>query len=141
MSNSRIIEDKELGLVVEIINLHEDRKKESEYREKGSYFYVGRGTYLGNGFSFKPSKYEVARVSTREESIEKYKEWIYEKVLYNTNQNNCIELLVDRLVSQKHIVLGCFCVPLQCHAEIIAEIVLKRAKERTEKMKELFDGN
>ena len=123
-----IIEDKETGFIIEVINLH-DRKRES--------IYVGRGSSLGNPFSHKSSKYEVFQVSSRDEAIKEYEKWIHEQIKYNTPQSKAINECVQKLVSDKKIVLGCYCVPLKCHAEILAKIILEMAKDFIKK-RELF---
>ena len=83
---------------------------------KGDHVYVGRGSPLGNPFSHRLSKFEVCKVANRSEAIEK----------------------MAKLVTDNKIVLGCFCVPQKCHAEVIAEVLRKRFEATNSKWNELF---
>lgn len=66
--------------------------------------YIGRGSKWGN-------PYHIGKL-TREEAIEKYREWILNKP----------ELLKD-LHELKNKRLGCFCKPLDCHGDILIELI------------------
>lgn len=73
--------------------------------------YIGRGSKWGNPFSHMPNTKAIYKVSTREESIEKYKEWILTQP----------QLLAD-LHELKGKTLGCFCKPKPCHGDILAKM-------------------
>ena len=66
--------------------------------------YIGRPSKWGNPFS-------IGKDGTREEVIQKYKEWISQQP----------ELLAD-LPSLKGKVLGCWCKPQACHGDILAKL-------------------
>ena len=68
--------------------------------------YCGRGSIFGN-------PYEIGRDGTREEVIERYRGW------FNFLLRDPI--FVNELKKLKNKRLGCFCVPLKCHAEILKE--------------------
>ena len=110
-----------MDLDIKIVNIHDFT---------GDYVYVGRGSPLGNPFFHKASKFEVVKVASRSEAIEEYRIWLVNRLLFDTPQSRAINDCVIKLSSEKKIVLGCFCFPKQCHAEVIAEIL----KERVEKM-------
>ncbi len=129
--NKIVIEDEETGFIIEIINLH-DCKRDC--------FYVGRGSSLGNPFSHKSSKYEVFQVSNRDEAIREYDKWIHEQIKYNTPQSRSLNECVQKLLFDKKIVLGCYCVPLPCHSEVLAKIILEMAKDFIKK-RELFTSD
>ena len=76
--------------------------------------YIGRPSKWGNPF-------EIGRDGTREEVIEKYRFYLLRSWLLND-----IHELKDK-------VLGCWCHPLPCHGDILAELanaVLAHSVER-----------
>lgn len=75
----------------------------------GNWVYVGRGSFLGNPF-------RIGKDGTREEVIEKYREWFakqWEKASFRKK--------VNEYVGDKD--LMCYCAPEACHAEVIREFV------------------
>jgi len=74
--------------------------------------YVGRPTIWGNPFSEKDNTLAEFKVSTREEAIQKFEEWIQ-------TQPDLIQRVKQDL---KDKVLGCWCHPKACHADILARI-------------------
>jgi hypothetical protein len=66
---------------------------------------VDRATRWGNPFVLK-------RDGTREEVITKYKAWLWEKIKKG-------EVTLADLDSLYGKVLGCWCAPLACHAEVL----------------------
>ena len=66
--------------------------------------YIGRGSKWGNRFI-------IGKDGTREEVIEKYREWLM------TQQD-----LLDSLHELKGQRLGCWCKPKNCHGDILAEM-------------------
>jgi len=69
--------------------------------------YIGRPSKWGNPFS-------IGKDGTRKEVIEKYREYL----LHN-------EELMKSLPELKGKVLGCWCAPLACHGEVLAELANK----------------
>ena len=67
---------------------------------------IDRTTMFGNPFPL--SKY------SREESIEKYREWF----LLRTNVDAFFNEAVQNLKGK---ILGCWCKPLACHGDVIVE--------------------
>ena len=67
--------------------------------------YIGRPSKWGNPFT-------IGRDGTREDVIEKYKQYIL---------NN--EKLFKNLPELKGKILGCFCKPLSCHGDILIELL------------------
>ncbi len=76
--------------------------------------YIGRGSKWGNPYTHKshPTKAEYI-VGTREEAIQAYRDYI------TTGEGK--HLLKD-LYELKSKVLGCFCRPLSCHGDVLAEL-------------------
>ena len=68
--------------------------------------YIGRPTKWGNPF-------KIGRDGTREEVLEQYRE-------YFISRPHLLEAAKKEL---KDKILGCYCKPLPCHGDIIAEII------------------
>jgi hypothetical protein len=73
--------------------------------------YIGRPSKWGNPF-------EIGRDGTREEVIEKYREYILSKP----------ELLKD-LSELKGKILGCWCKPKACHGDVLVELLNENSTE------------
>ena len=78
--------------------------------------YIGRPSKWGNLFTHKADGKTLAKyiVSTREDAVNAYREWI-------TNGEG--QYLLDDLYELKDKVLGCWCKPLSCHGDVLAELV------------------
>jgi hypothetical protein len=81
----------------------------NKYKEKFD-IYIGRGSAFGNPFV-------IGQDGTREEVIEKYRDWFYKRI-----KNERFLKLVLKLKGKR---LGCFCKPLSCHGDIIVEFLEK----------------
>lgn len=94
--------------ITRVINI----KKDIEYQAKKStanYEYIGRGSYWGNPYSM----YEDG--DDREEVIRKFKyDFDYEK-FPNKEKSEVYKLAGKRL--------GCFCKPLECHGDVLADFL------------------
>jgi hypothetical protein len=66
--------------------------------------YIGRGSIWGN-------PYKIGKDGTRSEVIAKHKKYIL---------NN--RELLSKIKDLRNKKLGCFCKPLQCHGDILAEL-------------------
>lgn len=75
--------------------------------------YIGRGSGCkwGNPFSHKHGTSAQFIVTSREEAIVRYREWILKQP----------KLMAD-LHELKGKVLGCWCAPLACHGDVLAEL-------------------
>ena len=79
------------------------------HNKRGRYdVYIGRGGPWGNPF-------QIGRDGTRAEVITKYRAWI------TSNDRVAVALRanVHRLRGK---VLGCWCAPLPCHGDVLAEL-------------------
>ena len=81
----------------------------NKYKEKYD-VYIGRPSIYGNPFSVKEYG--------REGCIEKYKEYFYKRIKEDVKFKEEVLKLKDK-------VLGCFCKPLACHGDVIAEYLDK----------------
>lgn len=68
--------------------------------------YIGRPGPYGNPF-------QIGRDGDRKQVLQKYKEWFYKKL----NDKK----FYDKILLLKGKTLGCWCKPLECHGDIIAE--------------------
>ncbi|MOA47643.1 hypothetical protein D3C78_1702960 [compost metagenome] len=73
--------------------------------------YIGRGSIYGNPFSHMDGTKALYKVDTREEAIEKYREWV-------VNQPD----IINNLHKLKGKVLCCYCKPAACHGDVLAEL-------------------
>ena len=73
---------------------------------------VDRTTIYGNPFSHKDGTRAKFKVATREEAILRYEQWLL-------SQPALVALVRRELPGR---VLGCWCVPLACHAEVLARV-------------------
>lgn len=81
--------------------------------------YIGRPSKWGNPFSHLENSVALFKTGTREEAIQKYKEWLL--------SNPKLVEEVRRELKGK--VLGCWCHPLPCHGDVLAEIANKEEDE------------
>ena len=89
------------------------RDAPKDWRNNEKYAYVGRPSVFGNLFSHKDATLAKYKTQTREEAVEKYKQYFYEKIKDDDFR--------DKVMFLKDKTLVCFCHPLACHAHIIAE--------------------
>jgi hypothetical protein len=78
----------------------------NKYKEKYD-VYCGRGSLLGNPFV-------IGKDGTREEVIEKFRVYFYDRI----KNDECFRLAVLQLKGRT---LGCFCKPQKCHCDIYVE--------------------
>jgi hypothetical protein len=76
------------------------------FRKSKYDIYIGRGSIWGNPF--------VIGHYTREEVIEDYRKWILTQ-----------PQLLAKLPELKGKILGCWCKPLACHGDVLAEMADK----------------
>ena len=87
---------------------------------------IYRGTPLGNLYDWKGSPLAKFKVANRAEAIAKYKEWLPAQVAAG-NEAVLGEL---RKIWRKHrsgrVNLLCFCVPQDCHGDVIKAWILEQ---------------
>ena len=85
--------------------------------------YIGRGSRWGNPFTHidnKPTK-ATQIVSSREEAVQKYREWILE---------GDGQWLLEHLAELEGKTLGCWCAPKLCHGSVLIEIIEQRKSKK-----------
>ena len=98
---------------------------ENHENEKNN-FYIGRsrnGNPLGNPFTHEGKNSNIAKfvVKTREEAIEKYKEYFREMYGKDNDLTNAFNEIYEHYRNGEDIYLQCFCKPLPCHGDFLAE--------------------
>jgi hypothetical protein len=94
-----------------VINMHRHAKEMEEAIKLGQFVLVDRNSKWGNPYSHMQNTLAKFKVDTREEAIEKYKEWILTQ-----------PELLKALPELRGKTLGCWCKPLLCHGSILAEM-------------------
>lgn len=79
--------------------------------------YIGRSnskysSIWGNPFSHLNNSAARYKVATREEAVEKYRDWILTQ-----------PELLNRLEELRGKRLGCWCKPLKCHGDVLVEML------------------
>ncbi len=76
--------------------------------------YIGRGSEWGNPYTHIKNRVTKANfiVRTREEAIEKYKEWILSQ-----------PELMKKIESLRGKKLACWCKPRACHGDVLVELL------------------
>lgn len=82
--------------------------------------YIGRGSIFGNPYTHIPKQYTKAQfqVKTRQEAIDKYREYFYKRIEEDSE-------FLDAVLLLKGKTLGCYCKPLDCHGDIILQFLEK----------------
>ena len=73
--------------------------------------YIGRPSKWGNPFSDKAGTLAMYQVSSREEAIQRFREWLLTQ-----------PALMGSLGELKGKVLGCWCSPKHCHGDVLVEL-------------------
>ena len=84
--------------------------------------YIGRGSLLGNPFTYLPigNTKATVQVATRDESVDFYFMWLLgdERFKYLEPKRR-LDILKWIVQAPENSVLGCFCHPLRCHGDIL----------------------
>lgn len=117
-----------MAATIHIVNVNTD-----DCSGKRNYYYCGRSKTenpLGNPFTYNGVKTSLAKLSfkTREEAIDAYREYfkrVYGKPGYEKLTNKFNEIY-SHYKNNEDIYLGCWCHPLPCHTQVIAEELEKK---------------
>jgi hypothetical protein len=90
----------------------------------GPGFYIGRPTALGN-------PYRIGEHGNRAEVIAKYRTWLEDRIAHRDDPAILARLrrLVAEVRAGHDVILLCYCAPLPCHGDVIAEVVQRLATE------------
>ena len=98
---------------------------ENKRTYKGDGVYVGRPSPLGNPFSHVPSELAEFRVATREEAVDRYRDWLRKALETDPKVRKAFDELVEFYRCFGSLTLVCWCVPQSCHAEVIRDFILE----------------
>ena len=117
--------------------------KNEDCTQKENSYYCGRsksGNPLGNPYTHNGVRTNLAKltVPTREMAIEAYEK--YFDVMYGTDEEltKAFDEIYEHYRNGEDVYLQCFCKPLPCHCDIIAErlqrkLIMEKIKERRDK--------
>ena len=122
--------------MIYVYNSHDE-----DHSQEPNNFYIGRsksGNILGNPFTHNGVRKSLAKLSfkTREQAIEAYR--IYFHKMYGVNEEftKAFDEIYEHYKKGEDIYLQCFCKPLPCHGDVIAEELQKKLiKEKMEERK------
>jgi hypothetical protein len=95
-----------------ILNIHKDKALIAMYEKQGLYRYCGRGSVFGNPFSHMEGTKAIYRVATRHDSIVSYRGWAPKQ-----------SIIMESLEALRGCALGCYCWPLECHCQVLIEML------------------
>lgn len=114
--------------------------KNEDYTSEENNFYIGRsknGNPLGNPFSHNWVKSSLAKLSfkTREEAIKAYGEYFDTLYGKDAELTKAFDKIYEKYKNGEDVYLQCFCKPLPCHGDIIADrlqrkLIMEKLKER-----------
>ena len=95
---------------------------------KGNGTYIGRAkdptrSVFGNPYSHIDGTLARYKVATREDAIEKYREWVQYQWENDEYFHLCLSSLVRKHQAGERVVLACHCAPLPCHGTVLKEYI------------------
>lgn len=114
---------------IEVVNKY--KHKFGEF--KGVDIYIGRGTCLGNPYTHLKGKTKAEFVvNTRDESIEKYRDWLSSKLKSKDQDVRTFLRSIYGVAKEQPVNLVCYCSPQSCHGDVIKEVLLKKWRKENE---------
>ncbi len=105
------------------------KKNSDKYK---NVFYIGRGSALGNPYTSIQDRETKAQfvVNTKEESIEKYKEYLNDCI--ENKQEEVCNLMnqIFILAMKEDVYLSCYCKPKSCHGDVIKEVLESKMQKK-----------
>jgi hypothetical protein len=85
--------------------------------------YIGRGhdSIFGNPFTHKENTAAKIVVGSREEAVQAFRDWLA-GTAYQEVEPERRQAILDAIPTLKGKVLGCWCAPLACHGDVLAEL-------------------
>ena len=104
---------------VKVKNINVVNKKTHEPTEYD--YYIGRPSPLGNPYThLKSSKVSKHLVATRDEAIESYESYFYDKIKSNDEEfMNALDEIISIYKEYHQVNLVCWCYPKSCHGVYI----------------------
>jgi hypothetical protein len=92
--------------------------------QDSTYFYIGRGTPLGNQWSNKPNTAALYRVETPQQAISKYNDWFVDQIDKGEGPVfNALQQLKALAARGEQLKLACSCTPELCHGDVVKATV------------------
>lgn len=117
-------------MAIIVYNMHQ------EEHEGPNSFNISRDSVLGNPFTHLKGNTRAKKVvKTREDAIRFYSE--YFDIAYGSNEQfkSCVDYIYEKYKSGEDVYLGCYCVPLPCHGDVIKRKLESRLmKEKTQEI-------
>lgn len=110
--------------------------KNEDHTNDPNNFYIGRPSPLGNPFTHNGKHSSLAKLSfkTREEAINAYSAYFDEVYGKDPKLTVAFDEIYEHYKKGEDIYLQCFCKPLKCHGDILAEkLQEKLIKEQMKK--------
>ena len=101
---------KKIGKVL-VVNVKYYRGEVFTYIGRKNDFYGFEGSVLANR--------KRDNGMSRDESIERYRVWLWEEVKKKGEVWNELVRLVEKLKKGEDVVLGCWCKPKRCHGDVV----------------------
>lgn len=112
--------------MIYVYNMHDE-----DHTNEENHFYIGRsksGNPLGNPFTHNGVRTKIAKLSfkTREQAIDAYR--VYFQKMYGNDEDftKAFDEIYEHYKNGEDVYLGCFCKPLPCHGDVIAEELQKK---------------
>lgn len=119
--------------MIYVYNSHDE-----DHTSEPNNFYIARPSVLGNPFTHNGVRTSLAKLSfkTREEAIDAYKMY-FDKMYGNDEEfTKAFDEIYQHYKNGEDIFLQCFCKPLACHGDYIAEqLQRKLIKEKMNDLK------
>lgn len=107
-------------LAPKLANLQVVNRHTYEGPRDQSYVYIGRGTPLGNNWSFHPSTSAQYLVGNREEAVGQYRLWLWDQIQRGNNPAaTTLNQLKERALKGEKLSLACSCSPQLCHGDVV----------------------
>lgn len=123
--------------------------KLEDYTSHPNNFYIGRskdGNPLGNPFTHNGVKSELAKLSfkTRDDAIKAYEQYFDKMYGVDEELTKAFDEIYEHYKNGEDVYLQCFCKPLPCHGDIIADrlqrkLIKEKIQERRNKRKQNGD--
>ena len=101
--------------------------------------YIGRGSVFGNEWSHRPGTKATYRVRTRQEAIDRYREWLHATLADST----AVTVAFNKLLTEARtsaVMLLCYCAPHPCHGDVIRGELLARLAQEAHHRDSNFTG-
>lgn len=104
--------------------------------------YIGRGqgSIFGNPFTHKEGTQAQVVVGSREEAVQAFRDWLA-GTAYQDVEPERRQAILDAIPTLKGKVLGCWCAPLACHGDVLAEMANAEPGSARPKLPIVAPGN